>query len=667
MSPNSGNVQTLMRMRQWGGFRIAALVLVMLGTFACTKKHVAPPITNSSEPQWVTPEKQRSKGVAVVFVHGIFGDTLGTWTNDTGESFFHLLKAHPDVGPKVDIFAFGFTSNMFKQGSFDVREAEKQLQASLESKKVLDYPAVVFVAHGMGGLIVMSNLLYNRALLDKVRLIVLYSTPQEAAQIARIANVVAKSPDLVKMFTTDRDSFLQTLSDDWRRIKSPPPVKCGYEKHATDGRIVVEWTSARRFCDRVPSAIDENHMGVAKPDRAEHDSVVLLVNALNEHVFGKSMVAKPETPDVQQEGKSMVAKLETPDFQREGDLWVFRLNDPNGKSEARLVNAGDTDLRYTIAQLSERDLYLWPDDTPREIAPHKVVRLRMALGKDAKEKEYRFVLKTDVSPDQSIIVRVPDLTAARAKQAALVQAVSQEINTFLSYPRNEKDLMREPANTGYASDQVVTAAGNAVAHEIPGLTEAAKWVISADVLAALNWPELAAIALRRAEVASPSTVKMPATQHLAAVIAGRSGERQVFANTETPVPNVQDLPKTDVMTVWIDKADTESWRQLAERLRSVPALRRYGLTLEGDVWQAKGNREAAMRAYKDAAALKSTPWINYRIKELGGISDLQRLDCGDRPVPSNARPGSGGSCQTRVAQRRVPRHGRRRTRPADPE
>jgi hypothetical protein len=97
-----------------------------------------PAITNATDPRWVAQANPRNK-VVLVFVHGIFGDTLDTWSLGNGKpTFFKILGAVPDVGPKLDMFAFGFTSQMFKGGSLDIREAANKLHQSLQFAKVLE-------------------------------------------------------------------------------------------------------------------------------------------------------------------------------------------------------------------------------------------------------------------------------------------------------------------------------------------------------------------------------------------------------------------------------------------------------------------------------------------------------------------------------------------------
>ena len=80
----------------------------------------SPAPQNSTDPRWVLQHNPRAD-VALVFVHGIFGDTVATWSNANGTSFFSLLGADSRVGSKVDALAFGYTSNMLAEGSLDIQ------------------------------------------------------------------------------------------------------------------------------------------------------------------------------------------------------------------------------------------------------------------------------------------------------------------------------------------------------------------------------------------------------------------------------------------------------------------------------------------------------------------------------------------------------------------
>lgn len=262
--------------------------LVVLGMALCivlvirTMRRPTPkPISNTTDPQWVH-QKNPHATVALVFVHGIFGDTLKTWTSDNGTRFFDLVDRDPDLGPRVDSFAFGYTSKVIGSGSFDIEEAANRLHIYLSEKGVLDYPKVVFVAHSMGGLVVLRELLTHRELLKRVPLILFYSTPQEGAQIATIAEKVANNPALEQMLPADKDGYLRQLNDEWKALDAAerPHIRCAYEKQPTRGIMVVPWTSATRFCDGTTFAVDADHLAIVKPDGPEHASMVFLSDAL---------------------------------------------------------------------------------------------------------------------------------------------------------------------------------------------------------------------------------------------------------------------------------------------------------------------------------------------------------------------------------------------------
>ena len=307
-------------------------------------KSVAALIDNKTAPRWVYQNKPPAK-VALVFVHGIFGDTIGTWTHPSGTTFFDILRKDPKLESTVDMFAFGYTSEMFKGGSLDIQEAANKLNEHLKYHQVSDYPAVVFVAHSMGGLVVMRHLLAHREQLAKVPIMVLFGTPQEGAQIASIAKYVVKNDGLLQMLPADRDGYLRNLNDEWRGIPANkrPVIRCGYEKQETFGAMIVPWSSATRFCDDAAIAIAADHLGIVKPAGPQHDSVILVVNALNEFVIGKALAAK----------------LETPDFIRENEQMVFKLSSPYAKDAARLVNSGRQPLKYTVAEISDPFLLIW--------------------------------------------------------------------------------------------------------------------------------------------------------------------------------------------------------------------------------------------------------------------------------------------------------------------
>lgn len=533
--------------------------------------------------------------VALVFVHGIFGDTVATWTNANTTSFFSLIEANARVGPQVDALAFGYTSNMLAEGSLDIQEAANTLHARLQFHGVFDYPAIVFVTHSMGGLVVLRELLTHREVLAQVPGVVFYATPQEGSQITAIAQHVANNPAIEQMLPADRNGYLRVLNDEWRSLPRRPLVRCAYEKRSTAGVMIVPWESATRFCDGAPVAIDADHLSIVKPDRPEHDAMVVLVNALDEFALGRTIAAT----------------LETPDFRPEGDHVVFTMSDALGRSPARLVNAGARPLRYTLGQVSDPNLFVWPDDTPKELPGKTTERVLFALGLGASASDYRVKLTSDASAPLDVLVRVPNLAMARAQQLELARDVSRDVAALLSDPQRAAGFAAAAPTDGSVPDSVISAVRDTVAKRSPELPESATWVLTADLMDAGNWHGLATRALRKVESMSPAAARAPSVQHLAGLVAARSGESRVFTSAPTPVADPKTVERAQPFA---DSAVAASSDALAALMQKVPALKAQGLSLQGDLQRRRGQTGAAHKTYSQIAAIRMTPSIASRIQ-----------------------------------------------------
>ena len=173
---------------------------------------------------------------------------------------------------------FGFPSYLFRAGSFDIREAANRLHLELKTQAVLDDPAIVFVAHSMGGLVVMRELLTNRDILPKVPVVVFYATPMEGPLMAAIGKESHRIPPRPND-PGRRQRPVQSLSDDWQSIPDGvcPHVRCAYEKTPVSPAMIVPWVSATRFCEGARPAIEASHITIVKPDRPGADAILVLV------------------------------------------------------------------------------------------------------------------------------------------------------------------------------------------------------------------------------------------------------------------------------------------------------------------------------------------------------------------------------------------------------
>ena len=596
------------RFAAWFCLGVALVMGLALIVAGCGSDNTA---ANTTDPHWVKRSSPDNK-VAVVFVHGLFGDTDGTWTNPDGQSFFKLLEAAPDIGKQLDIFAFGFTSNALKSGSLDIREAANMLEQSLQYNGVWDYPTVVFVGHSMGGLIIMREMVDNPAHREKVPLMVFYAVPQEGSEITAIARHVVRNPAVRQMLVADQNDFLKLLSDEWGRVPSQdkPTIICAYETAPLDGVVIVPWSSATRFCDGVPTAIEgTDHSTIVKPDRPSHPSVIVLVNALKKYLFGQ-----PNSPI-----------LSTPDFVSEGDHWTYELTDPDGRNSARLVNLGDRKLEYTIERISDPKLMVLPEDTPKDIPAKHTGDLQLVLLRGNLKPEYRFTLSAPPLEDHEVVVRVRNADAVQAKQDAVARDLTTQVANYLSSTDNVAQLKRMTEEQQYA--KIAEVANESLSKSAPDLPPAARWVVAADVLSSFGLLAPANQALVNAKSVSPRIAATPGARLIAGVISAKSGKPSVLQEgpgmpsagvhgqgVYADAAQVQMTLSSEVKPGQLKAVDLHAWSDLSVQLQKVPALKAYGYNMEGDVAWAQGDTTAAAQAYQNAKAIRPLPVTQKKIE-----------------------------------------------------
>jgi pimeloyl-ACP methyl ester carboxylesterase len=600
---SQGNVRSLFALG------VIALWLLVLPLTGCDKRgeanavpNLAPiPGMNSEDPHWIHQSTPPAK-VAVVFVHGLFGTTTGTWTNANGKSFFDLIKSASDVGEQIDVFAFGFTSTALAGGALDVRQAANKLEEHLTYRRIWDYDTVVFVGHSMGGLVIMQEIINHPNRRPQTPLVVLYATPQEGTQLAAIGRLFSKNPALGQMVPGHGSEFLKGLDDAWSRIPrgQRPKLVCAYETASVYGLPVVSQFSSTRFCDGARVAIGgADHLSIVKPDRQDHDSVIKLANALGE------LLGSPRDP-----------RVEMPDFTLEGERLIYAWMDPNSQATAKLINAGPLPVRYVLGAPSSDKLMISPTNTPRVIAPGQVEELKFdLLLRGAWKDEYQFTLGTSIRPSQTVLVRVGNADSQQAKAVAAQQGMASDLVAFLESPENKQELLALSADE--QQERLVQLAGQSMESRAPATSAAAQWVRTADALSSMGWPTLAVHALRNAERESPEIVRSPGVQVLSSDISRQSGNKAIFRESETPQVTVPDEFKAPSASV-IDSQNAAVWSRLATTLQSVPSLQYYGLTLQGDVLQEQGQADAAKRMYTRAQAIKTTPELTGKLQAASG-------------------------------------------------
>ncbi len=558
--------------------------------------------TNSKDPHWVYPPASPPARVAVVFIHGLFGDTDGTWTDEkNGHSFFEYVKAAPGIGDKVDVFAFGFTSKMVGGGSLDVREASNKLYDHLRFHGLMQYDTIVFVAHSMGGLVAMRTVISNPELSEKTPLMVLYATPQEGAQITQIGKLLIPNNAIRQMTLVDANDYLKQLSDDWVRLKQrgrAPFVECAYETKTTFGVMIVPWSSATRFCDAVAPGIgDADHLSIVKPDRQQHDAVVRFVVAMQEHVL----------PRLQ------ATSWETPNFTDEEQYWVYSLGKVTDRNPAVLKNTSKVRQRYEIASITDSSLLILPalePGKPRELPPGQSETLQLVVLGDLRP-EYRFDLKLSSLPARTVLVRIPNMPAAQAERYAQQAFFAQKIRDFISAPEQVERFRTLPEAQTQAA--IADFAKATFAKQVTGLSEGGQWLLASDALARINFLDSAAAALGEAKTRLPAAIKQPSVEQLDQAIRLRSNER---LDRIPPTRSIDGRDASQFEAVPRNARQQVVYLDLAEQAQKIDTLKREGLVLEGDVLNARGERSAAAIAYRNAGAIRPSPMVQRKLEEV---------------------------------------------------
>lgn len=599
-------MRTVVLSEQWPRgarlFTAIALLCSLLG--GCSKKAepVAPPnfpgersiAGNPEEPRWISRDPSKPARAAVVFIHGIFGSTTGTWKNENGTTFFQLLKQDPNVGAAVDVYAFGFESKMFQggKGSLDVREAANVLGLYLSNADVLKYDTVVLVGHSMGGLIALRYLASNRDanIAAKTPLVVLFAAPQEGADVASMGMLASQNPGLVSMKPSDDNQWLQQLLDDWLRVPAKPRVVCGYEKAKTHGIMVVPQSSSTRLCTEPGMAVGgADHISIVKPASAADGSVVLLVNSLRAVI-----------------GDDRAAKLDTPDFVREGDAWTVSMD--TSDRQARVMNLGKNELSYWVAEPKGNGLVIYPTDR-RQLAGDAQDNIRMLLLLDAADSTYSFRVRTKQGDDRLVTVAA-DLEKIQARQRARTYDLVEKLNARLQ-------ALPEGGN---AKEAILDVASAHVNDAFPELPDGMRWIATADALAAASLDPMAQEALIRAKKYSPELAIRYETQRQSAPRFNELDQKvqlplnsvdakkpppppvQVPADTTKPAEDSRDngplAPRTrlDAISMLSDKSSSArftTFNKLAVELKSRKGLESNGHLLDARLNAVKGDLDVA--------------------------------------------------------------------------
>lgn len=92
----------------------------------------------------------------IIFVHGVLGDSLSTWTNPETKAFWPDLLVKDRTFDHYNIYVYGFASPLAGK-SYTIDELADNMRLVLRQAEVLGHSEFIFLSHSMGGLVTMSG------------------------------------------------------------------------------------------------------------------------------------------------------------------------------------------------------------------------------------------------------------------------------------------------------------------------------------------------------------------------------------------------------------------------------------------------------------------------------------------------------------------------------
>jgi pimeloyl-ACP methyl ester carboxylesterase len=206
----------------------------------------------------------QSKGV-IIFVHGVTGDGVATWTNPKTKAYWpDLLKADPAFNG-YNIFVFEYPSATLAK-SYSIDDLSEVMQVIFDQSNVLEHNELIFLVHSMGGLITRGFLLKNRDVAQKVSFIYFYSTPTTGSQLADAARLFSRNRQFESLVPMGDNVYIENQQSSWLRAKFTGLRSfCAFETLETFGVSVVTRQSGTNLCTEPPVPIAADHISIVKP------------------------------------------------------------------------------------------------------------------------------------------------------------------------------------------------------------------------------------------------------------------------------------------------------------------------------------------------------------------------------------------------------------------
>lgn len=233
---------------------------------------------------------------AIIFVHGVTGDAVGTWTNEKSKAYWPSVVRNDSKFSRSNVWVFNYESPRISNAQ-NIEELARKLGDEMRADGVFErHERVYFLAHSMGGLIVREMLTQVLPPPDKVPMIYFFGTPSAGAELAGVVAAVSENPQFANMRPFTRESAVASLSRHWLATAEMPAARypqrvlsfCAYEVEGLIlGRLIVGSLSASFLCNTSPRAVVANHVAMVKPESMRSEAYLYFASAY-EFVHGEA-------------------------------------------------------------------------------------------------------------------------------------------------------------------------------------------------------------------------------------------------------------------------------------------------------------------------------------------------------------------------------------------
>ena len=229
-----------------------------------------------------------SRGVDIVFLHGLMGDAKDTWQHDGDATFWP--KWLGDESQSFGVWTVGYDASAsdWAGSTMPLHDRAENIRTILKNKRIGSSRKVIFVTHSLGGLVV-KQLLRNaselgteedKTLAKNTAAVVFLATPHagsnEADFMKRLNSIfkVVRHTETIDELTF-QNANLRNLDQWYSKYADANGIStlAFYEKNETFGHLIVDEGSANPHTrgskdELVP--VGANHLEISKPPNKEH-------------------------------------------------------------------------------------------------------------------------------------------------------------------------------------------------------------------------------------------------------------------------------------------------------------------------------------------------------------------------------------------------------------